>query len=52
MAREIIKMESTESPYFYTTTKNKRKTTEKLTIMGYDPYVRRKVKFKEGGRLK
>lgn len=44
----LIKLESTASTgYFYTTKKNPRKTTEKLTFRKYDPVVRKHVEFKE-----
>ena len=33
--------------YFYTTKKNSRKTTEKMTLRKYDPKARRHVEFKE-----
>jgi len=33
--------------YFYTTTKNKRKTPDKLRFKKYDPVVRKHVWFKE-----
>lgn len=47
--REIIKLESSaDTGYFYTTTKNKKNTTEKLKIKKYDPVVRKHVEFKEG----
>ena len=46
-ARETIKLRSTESPYVYTTQKNKRNTTERLQIKKYDPIVRKHVDFKE-----
>ncbi|MCE2504803.1 MAG: 50S ribosomal protein L33 [Chlorobi bacterium] len=46
-AREIIKLRSTESPYVYTTTKNKRNTTERLQIKKYDPVMKKHVVFKE-----
>ena len=46
--REKIKLESTESAgIFYTTTKNKRVTTEKLSFMKYDAKARKHVLFKE-----
>jgi large subunit ribosomal protein L33 len=48
-AREIIRMESTaKTGYFYTTTKNRKNTTEKLKIKKYDPVARKHVEFKEG----
>ena len=34
--------------YFYTTTKNKRNTSEKLRVKKYDPVARAHVWFKEG----
>ena len=46
-ARETIKLRSTESPYVYTTSKNKRNTTDRLQIKKYDPVVRKHVIFKE-----
>lgn len=45
--REKIKLQSTESHYFYTTTKNKRTKPEKMQIKKYDPVVRKHVLFKE-----
>jgi len=45
--RDKIKLKSTESPYYYTTTKNRRTTTDKLQFMKYDPVVRKHVLFKE-----
>lgn len=45
---EIIKMESTAGTgFYYTTTKNKRNTPEKMKLMKYDPVVRKRVEFKE-----
>ena len=46
-ARETIKLRSTESPYVYTTSKNKRNTTERLQLKKYDPIVKKHVDFKE-----
>ena len=48
MAADTIKviMRSTESRFFYTTTKNKR-NKEKLTFKRYDPTVRKHVDFVE-----
>ncbi len=45
--REKIRMQSSESAYFYTTDKNKKTMTEKLELMKYDPIVRKHVLFKE-----
>jgi len=47
-AREKIKLVSTaETGYFYTTTKNKRNTPDKMEMKKYDPVVRKHVIFKE-----
>ena len=47
--REKIKLQSTAGTgHFYTTTKNRRKTTEKLTFKKYDPVARKHVEYKEG----
>ena len=47
--RDKIKMVSSAGTgHFYTTTKNKRKTTEKLEFKKYDPVVRKHVAYKEG----
>lgn len=46
--REKIKLESTAGTgFFYTTTKNKRTTPEKMEISKYDPKARKHVLFKE-----
>ena len=46
--REKIKLVSTaDTGYYYTTTKNKKKTTGKLEFMKYDPKARKHVLFKE-----
>ena len=43
-----IKMVSTaDTGYFYTTTKNRRTTTDKLQLKKYDPVARKHVTFKE-----
>lgn len=47
--RDKIKLVSSAGTgHFYTTTKNKRKTTEKLEMKKYDPVVRKHVAYKEG----
>ncbi len=47
-AREKIKLvSSAETGYFYTTTKNKRNTPDKIEMKKYDPVVRKHVMFKE-----
>ncbi len=45
--RERVKMKSSESSYFYYTTKNKTTTPERLTLTKYDPTLRKHVEFKE-----
>lgn len=46
--REKIKLESTAGTgHFYTTTKNKRSTPEKMLIKKYDPVARKHVDYKE-----
>ena len=46
--REKIKLESTAGTgHFYTTSKNKRTTPEKLEFMKYDPKARKHVTYKE-----
>jgi large subunit ribosomal protein L33 len=47
-AREKIKLESSAGTgFFYTTTKNRQTTPDKLEIKKYDPVVRKHVLFKE-----
>jgi large subunit ribosomal protein L33 len=47
--REKIKLVSSAGTgHYYTTTKNKRTTTEKLEMKKYDPVVRKHVIYKEG----
>jgi large subunit ribosomal protein L33 len=46
--RELIRLVSTAGTgYFYTTSKNKRRTPDKLVLKKYDPKVRKHVEFKE-----
>ena len=46
--REKIKLVSTAGTgYFYTTTKNRRKTPDKLKLKKYDPVARKHVEFVE-----
>jgi large subunit ribosomal protein L33 len=46
--RDKIKLVSSAGTgYFYTTTKNKRLSTEKLTLKKYDPKIRKHVDFVE-----
>ncbi|TFG94706.1 MAG: 50S ribosomal protein L33 [Calditrichales bacterium] len=46
-ARVTVKLRSTESQHFYSTKKNKRNTTERLSLNKYDPVVRKHVLYKE-----
>lgn len=47
--RDKIKMVSSAGTgHFYTTTKNKRTTPQKLEMKKYDPVVRQHVMYKEG----
>lgn len=45
--RVTVKMSSTESPYRFTTTKNRRNNPERITLKRYDPVIRRHTLFKE-----
>ena len=46
--RDKIKLVSTDNTgHFYTTTKNKKTTPNKLSFMKYDPVVRKHVEYKE-----
>ncbi len=46
--RDKVKLVSTaKTGHYYTTTRNKKTTTEKLQFMKYDPVVRKHVLYKE-----
>ncbi len=45
--RELVKMKSTKSDFFYYTEKNKTSTPERITLKKYDPTLRQHVDFKE-----
>ncbi|MFM1988187.1 MAG: ribosomal protein [Pseudomonadota bacterium] len=46
--RDKIKLESTAGTgHFYTTTKNKRTTPDKMLIKKFDPIARKHVDYKE-----
>ena len=48
-AREKIRLiSSAGTGHFYTTTKNKRNTPDKIELKKYDPVVRKHVIYKEG----
>ena len=47
-ARDKIKLNSSAGTgHYYTTTKNKRTTPDKLEMKKYDPVVRKHVMYKE-----
>jgi len=46
--RENIRLQSSESSHYYTTTKNKRKSPDKLKIKKFDPILRKHVVYEEG----
>ena len=46
--RELIRLVSTaDTGYFYKTSKNRKRTPDKLVLKKYDPVVRKHVDFKE-----
>jgi large subunit ribosomal protein L33 len=46
--RDKIKLESSAGTgHFYTTTKNKKTTTEKIEMKKFDPVARKHVTYKE-----
>ena len=46
--RELIRLVSTANTgFFYTTSKNRKRTPDKLVLMKYDPVVRKHVVFRE-----
>ncbi|MBQ0799096.1 MAG: 50S ribosomal protein L33 [Porticoccaceae bacterium] len=46
--RDLIKLVSSAGTgHYYTTTKNKRNTPDKMEIKKYDPVVRQHVMYKE-----
>lgn len=48
-AREKIKLiSSAKTGHYYTTTKNKRNTPDKLSFKKYDPVIRKHVLYTEG----
>jgi large subunit ribosomal protein L33 len=48
MQEKIKLVSSAGTGHFYTTTKNKRNTPDKITVKKYDPVVRKHVPYKEG----
>ncbi len=47
MQEKIKLVSSAGTGFYYTTTKNKRNTPDKLELKKYDPVVRKHVLFKE-----
>jgi large subunit ribosomal protein L33 len=46
--RELIRLVSSAGTgFFYTTSKNKKRTPDKLVMKKFDPVVRKHVEFKE-----
>jgi large subunit ribosomal protein L33 len=46
-----VRLQSTESPHCYYTTKNKRNMPGKMELRKYDPVVRKHVLYKESGKV-
>ncbi len=47
--RDLIKLESSAGTgHYYTTTKNKRNSSDKLEMKKFDPVVRKHVVYTEG----
>ncbi|XBC42881.1 MAG: 50S ribosomal protein L33 [Buchnera aphidicola (Kaburagia rhusicola ensigallis)] len=47
-ARNKIKLISSGSKHYYTTTKNKKTKNQKLELKKYDPTIRKHILYKEG----
>ena len=47
MREKIRLVSSAGTGYFYTTTKNKRKSPDKIRLKKYDPKIRKHVEFVE-----
>lgn len=43
----MVKLRSSESPYTYNTTKNKRTNPERISMRKYDPVLQKHTMFKE-----
>ncbi len=50
-ARGIIKLVSSESTHCYFTQKNRNNTKERISLKKYDPTLRKRVMYKEAGKL-
>jgi len=50
-ARGLIKLQSSESSHVYFTEKNRNNTKERISLKKYDPTLRKRVMYKEAGKL-
>jgi large subunit ribosomal protein L33 len=50
-ARSTIKLQSSESSHCYFTEKNRNNTKERISLTKYDPILRKRVTYKEAGKL-
>jgi large subunit ribosomal protein L33 len=50
-ARGLIKLVSSESTHCYFTQKNRNNTKERIQLKKYDPTIRKRVMYKEAGKL-
>jgi large subunit ribosomal protein L33 len=50
-ARGIIKLQSSESSHCYYTQKNRNNSKERISLKKYDPVLRKRVMYKEAGKL-
>jgi large subunit ribosomal protein L33 len=50
-ARGVIKLQSTESDHCYFTEKNRNNSKERIQLKKYDPTLRKRVMYKEAGKL-
>lgn len=50
-ARGLIKLVSSESDHCYFTQKNRNNTKDRIQLKKYDPKVRKRVMYKEAGKL-
>ena len=50
-ARGLIKLQSSESSHCYFTQKNRNNSKERIQLKKYDPTLRKRVMYKEAGKL-
>ncbi len=50
--RTNIKMQSTESPHYYTTTTNPKNNFGKLELKKFDPTLKKVVLYKQARKIK